>query len=258
MSGNKRRHGRPFKKNAKGADKGRGAATSKGMEPAAAAENARHVAGDSRDRSHTAEGQAETQTSAGAISLKQPKKVAPRIVMELRGPVFFVGFMGAGKTSVARYLARTCGIASVDADTYLERRENRKVKDIFAEDGEAAFRAIETDVLDELSRKETPLLISCGGGVVGAEANRRLLADAGTVVFLKVTADEAASRISNLSTRPLFSDIEAARRLCEERMPLYEEVADIVIETQGRSVRSIAGDVRRKLEEKGVLCRQPV
>lgn len=91
--------------------------------------------------------------------------------MELTRPVFFVGFMGAGKTSVARRLARTCGAASVDMDTYIERREGKKVKEIFAEGGEEGFRAIETDVLRELGAKPDPLLISCGGGVVVTPAN---------------------------------------------------------------------------------------
>ena len=65
----------------------------------------------------------------------------PRVVGELARPVFFVGFMGAGKTSVARRLARTCGVASVDMDTYLERREGKRVKEIFAQAGEDGFRA---------------------------------------------------------------------------------------------------------------------
>ena len=82
--------------------------------------------------------------------------------IELAKPVFFVGFMGAGKTSVARKLARTCGIASVDMDTYLERREGKRVRELFAEAGEEAFRAIETDVLRELAGKD-PLLVSCCG-----------------------------------------------------------------------------------------------
>ena len=153
--------------------------------------------------------------------------------MQLARPVFFVGFMGAGKTSVARRLARTCGISSVDMDTYLERREGKRVKEIFAEGGEDAFRAIETDVLRELASKEEPLVISCGGGIVLREENREILAESGFVVHLQVTVDEAASRISDKSSRPLFQDIDAARKRCLERAPLYSGVADVEINTAG-------------------------
>ena len=168
--------------------------------------------------------------------------------MELTRPVFFVGFMGAGKTSVARRLARTCGVASVDMDTYLERREGKA--------GEDGFRAIETDVLRELGAKPDPLLISCGGGVVVTPANHDVFREAGFVVYLEVTADEAASRISDTSTRPLFQNLEAARARCEEQLPLYEAVADVRVSTAGKSVPAIAREVQRILEKEGILCPQ--
>ena len=176
---------------------------------------------------------------------------------ELKRPVFLIGFMGAGKTSVARRLARTCGIASVDMDTYLERSAGRSVKEIFAEDGEAGFRDIETGVLRELAGKDDPLLISCGGGIVERPENRELMVEAGVVVHLRVTVDEAESRISNKESRPLFGDLEAAEALRERRMPLYEQAADHSIDTAGRSIPQIAHDVRRLLEEGGVLCLLP-
>lgn len=174
---------------------------------------------------------------------------------ELKRPVFFVGFMGAGKTSVARRLARQCHVASVDMDTYLERREGKKVKAIFAESGEEGFRALETDVLGELAAKE-PLLVSCGGGVVTREENRTILERAGFVVHLKVSADEAAGRISDTSTRPLFQNLDAARERCEERGPLYERVADATVDTAGKSVPAIAREVQNVLVKEGVLCQQ--
>lgn len=145
-----------------------------------------------------------------------------------------------------------CHISSIDLDTYIERREDKKVKELFAEAGEDAFRAIETEVLREFTRGE-PLLVSCGGGVVKSPENREILKAGGFVVYLKVSADEAQSRISDLSTRPLFSDIEQARKTNAERLPLYEEVADAVIDTAGKSVGRIAAEVRDVLKKEGIL-----
>lgn len=171
---------------------------------------------------------------------------------ELARPVFLVGFMGAGKTSVARKLARLAKIASVDMDTYIERREQKRVKEIFAEVGEDGFRAIETEVLYELGMKD-PMVVSCGGGVVLREENRRGLAELGYTVYLQVTAREAASRISDLSTRPLFGDLENAQRVIDSRLPLYEEVADLTINTVGRSSSSLAYELFDLLKKKGIL-----
>ena len=177
-----------------------------------------------------------------------------RVVHELACPVFFVGFMGAGKTSTARKLARNAGLAAIDMDTFIERRYDKKVKEIFAESGEAGFRAIETNVLRELANGE-PCLVSCGGGVVLAEENRAILKKGGFVVYLKVTAAEAASRISDVSTRPLFGDLEQAQRVIEARLPLYEEVADAVIDTAGRGSGSISREAFSLLKKEGILKR---
>ena len=170
----------------------------------------------------------------------------------LAKPVFFVGFMGAGKTSTARKLARLAGVTAIDMDTYIERRCDMKVKQIFAESGEEGFRAIETDVLRELATGDNQL-VSCGGGVVLAPENRAILREHGYVVYLQVTATEAASRISDLSTRPLFGDLQQAERVIEGRLPLYEEVADVTVDTAGKGTGSIAREVFRLLKADGVL-----
>ena len=175
--------------------------------------------------------------------------------LELTRPVFFVGFMGAGKSSVARRLARVCGVGSVDMDVYLERRQGKRIKQIFAEVGEDGFRRIETEVLKELAAMD-PLLISCGGGVIKASENREMLRQQGFVVHLEVDVDEARERISDISTRPLFQDIEKARSLAQERLPLYREVADVSITTAGKTVPAIAYEVRQALEREGVLCQR--
>ncbi len=179
----------------------------------------------------------------------------PRVVGELARPVFFVGFMGAGKTSVARRLARTCGVASVDMDTYLERREGKRVKEIFAQMGEEAFRAIETDVLRELAGKD-PLLVSCGGGVVKRDENRAILRDAGFVVYLQVTADEAKSRISDMSTRPLFRTSTPPAKPPRSVCPCTPRWPTSPCDTAGKNVVTIAREVQSALEKEGILCLQ--
>lgn len=177
----------------------------------------------------------------------------PRYVLER--PVFFVGFMGAGKTSVARKLARFANIASIDMDMYIERTCDRKVSQIFEESGEEGFRALETAVLEELAQGE-PRLISCGGGVVLSPRNRQILQENGFVIYLEVTAAEAASRISDTSTRPLFGDLERAQQVIVSRLPLYEEVANATIDTAGRNAGQLARTAMDILKKEGVLWRQ--
>ena len=168
--------------------------------------------------------------------------------------VFFVGFMGAGKTSVARKLARIAGVSAIDMDTYIERRCDMKVKEIFAAYGEDGFRSVETDVLRELACGDSRL-VSCGGGVVLKPENRAILSDDCFVVYLQVTAAEAASRISDLSSRPLFGDLAQAESVIAARLPLYEEVADITVNTVGRGSGSVAREVQSLLKKAGVLVR---
>lgn len=195
---------------------------------------------------------AEEKNRSDILDFRKQSQADQHSSWELSKPVFFVGFMGAGKTSVARKLARYAGVADVDMDTYIERYCDMKVSRIFEEVGEEGFRAIETDVLRKLAQEE-PRLISCGGGVVLSEENRRLLRDHGFVVHLQVTAAEAASRISDTSTRPLFGDLDQAERVSAARFPLYEEVADASIDTTGKSASVLAQEAMETLKEEGIL-----
>ena len=180
---------------------------------------------------------------------------SPKPQYRLDRPVFLIGFMGAGTSSVARRLARSCGVSALDLDTYIERNCGKKIKQVFADEGEDAFRAMELCALEEVAAMEAPMLVSCGGGIITTEAARRSLKELGFTVLLNVDADEAASRISDKTSRPLFNDIESARELCAARAPLYREAAHAAIDTSGKDVYRISREVRRVLEKEGVLCR---
>lgn len=174
-------------------------------------------------------------------------------LFELKCPVLFVGFMGAGKTTVARRVARLTRMSCVDLDVYLENREGKTCAQIFDEVGEEGFRQLETEVLRQFAYGE-PMIISCGGGVVKRQENRDILKDAGFVIYLQVSADEAAVRIGDASSRPMFKNIEVARRTNEERKPLYLEVADAWVTTSKKSVWQIANEVQDILLQAKVLC----
>ena len=173
----------------------------------------------------------------------------------LNKPVFFVGFMGAGKTATSRKIARLTGVPSLDMDVFIERRYDMRPRDIIVHYGEAAFRAIESEVLITLAYDE-PRFISCGGGVVLDARNREILRSQGYVVYLKVSAEVAASRISDMATRPLFGDMNEARRLIRERQPLYEEVAHFAVNTTAHGAGGTAYDILKELISCGVLQEQ--
>ncbi len=178
---------------------------------------------------------------------------ASRPTYELTQNVFFVGFMVAGKTSTSRRLARQCGLATIDLDAYIERRERRAINQIFADQGEQGFRDMETEVLDEFAHKG-PMLVSCGGGIVLREENRKILKENGFVVYLQVTAEQAVERVGDVSTRPLFKDLDTARKTIEGRLPMYEDAASVAIDTNGKSINMVAQEVQEILEKEGILC----
>ena len=149
--------------------------------------------------------------------------------------VVLVGMPGAGKSSVGRRLAKKLDRPFVDADDELVRRSGRTVRDWFAEEGEEAFRAAESDLLADLLAAPGPSVIAAGGGAVLAPANRALLKEQATVVWLRAGVPYLLSRVlQKQDHRPLLDeDPEAAlTRLHAARTPLYAEVADITLDVE--------------------------
>ena len=146
--------------------------------------------------------------------------------------IIFVGFMGAGKTTIVRKLARDLGVASVDTDMYIERKYGCSPATIFTCKGEQTFREMESEALRECAALG-PILISCGEGVVESEENREVLQNSGYVVHLYSDLDAALSRIKSVRTRPLLKERDDIQELWNERIPVYEAVSHATINVSG-------------------------
>jgi shikimate kinase len=165
--------------------------------------------------------------------------------------VFLVGPMGSGKTAVGKCLARLMGAPFYDSDAQVEQRTGVDIAFIFEKEGEAGFRQREREAIAALTQLE-PIVLATGGGAVLLEENRRCLWSRGLVVYLETSVVQQNSRVRRSRTRPLLADADPALRLSElmrHRGPLYIEVADIIVPTDGRRVAAVAADVMRGLKE---------
>jgi shikimate kinase len=163
--------------------------------------------------------------------------------------VFLIGPMGSGKTAVGRQLARSLGLPFHDSDAEIERRTGVDIPFIFEKEGEAGFRQREREAIEALTALEG-IVLATGGGAVLLEENRRCLAGRGRVVYLKTSVAQQADRVRHGRNRPLLASGDADARLgqlMDVRAPLYDEIADIVVSTDGRRVNSVAEHVLREL-----------
>jgi shikimate kinase len=163
--------------------------------------------------------------------------------------VFIVGFMGSGKSTVGRLVAARLGLPFLDLDTEIVEREHADIATIFREQGEPAFRQLEHEALGSLVNMD-PHVVACGGGVVVDDRNRVLLRALGRVVYLRVTAEEALARIGSAEGRPLLAGpdpLAAGRTLLAARERLYSCIADITVDTSGKTEDSVAVEVVSRL-----------
>jgi len=156
--------------------------------------------------------------------------------------IVLIGFMGAGKTSVGRALADTAGMELVDTDLLVEARAGRAIAEIFEADGEEAFRALESDAVQEAA-SAPGRVIACGGGAVLRLVNQRALREAGDVVYLRASPHALRGRLDGDDGRPLLRDPGAFDRLLAERAPAYEAAADVIVDTDERTPDEIAHEI---------------
>lgn len=168
-----------------------------------------------------------------------------------------VGYMGCGKTTVGKNLARICRFTFLDTDELIERQQGRRISEIFATDGESAFRDMETAVLKELlAKKKNRLVISTGGGMAVREENRELLKKLGMVFYLKAKPETVYARVKGDTKRPLLQcedPLSRIRSMQEQREPAYLEAAHHIIEVDEYRQCEIAEKIKKAGKAERIL-----
>jgi shikimate kinase len=173
--------------------------------------------------------------------------------------ISLVGLPGGGKSTVGKQLARKLGVRFLDADTVLEERIGMPIRSYFEQHGEAAFRDLEEQVIDELTQlpaghPEAGRVLATGGGAVLRPVNRAHLKDRTTVVYLRSTPEELFRRLKNDTQRPLLQVADPLlklRELYQQRHPLYEEAAHYSVDTGRPSVATLVNMILMQLDLAG-------
>ncbi len=159
--------------------------------------------------------------------------------------LFLIGPMGAGKSAVGRQLARLLHLDFLDSDDEIEARTGVDIAFIFEKEGEEGFRKREVKVIDELSQK-SGVVLATGGGVVMNPDSRNRLGARGFVVYLRTSVKQQLERTQRGRERPMLGSGDrekVLRELTETRDPLYHEIADLVVDTDGRRVQKVAKEI---------------
>ena len=172
-------------------------------------------------------------------------------VMQMAGNIFFVGLMGAGKTTVGKLLAKRLGKPFYDSDHEIEAKTGVHIPVIFEVEGEAGFRKRECAAIEELTGMHD-IVLATGGGAVLSKQNRENLSQHGTVVYLRASVHDLWQRTRNDKHRPLLQTEDPRaklEKLFTERDPLYREIADIIIDTGEQSIGTIVQQLEDTLNK---------
>ncbi|WP_196493690.1 shikimate kinase [Ornithinibacillus caprae] len=154
--------------------------------------------------------------------------------------LFLIGFMGSGKSTVGKKLSLILNTSYIDTDSLIEETYQKKIPAIFKEEGENAFRKYETDILHTVTAE----IVSTGGGIVEKDENVKWMQKNGVIIYLQSNFDEITTRLEKDSFRPLWDKSLADRRkLYIKRVIMYEQYADLVIDTTQKDIEAIAHEI---------------
>ena len=159
--------------------------------------------------------------------------------------IYLIGLMGSGKTTLGKILSKKLDKQFYDSDHVIEEKLGVDVPMIFEYEGEAGFREREKDSLKELVSKKN-IVLATGGGIILSKSNRDLLSENGIVIYLKSNQKDLIKRMKNDKTRPLLKNgniEEIIKKLCKEREPLYEEIADFEIMTKNKRIHEVVNEI---------------
>ena len=164
--------------------------------------------------------------------------------------IFLIGFMGAGKSTIAKELVKNLSMELVEMDAQIVKEQGMSINDIFSKYGENHFRDIESDLVKTLANKGN-CIVSCGGGVVVRNHNVEVMKSNGKIVFLSASPETIFERVKHSTDRPILNghmNIEYIAELMEKRRELYENACDIKIDTDNKNIRQICEEIISKIK----------
>lgn len=188
-----------------------------------------------------------TSSAPGQIELEEMNAVFDKIYSGKKH-IALIGFMGVGKSTISRELHRKTGWPEIDTDQKIVELEGCPVSNIFEEKGEAYFRQLETDLIDDLGLLP-PVIISCGGGMAIRDINVKKLQAIGEILLLTAEPETIYERVKDSTNRPLLNgnmNIPYIKELMEKRRPFYEKAATAIVSTDGKTVSEIADEILGK------------
>ncbi|HJB86892.1 MAG TPA: chorismate mutase [Candidatus Dorea faecigallinarum] len=181
--------------------------------------------------------------------LKNSKRIQARKLFDYN--IVLIGFMGAGKTTISDYLSTVFDMEIVEMDQVIEEREEMSIPDIFATYGEEYFRDLETALLEEMQERKN-VIISCGGGTALRQRNVEEMKKNGRVVLLTASPQTIYERVKDSDERPVLKgrkNVEGIAELMEQRREKYEAAADLVVQTDHKSVLQVCEELVQRLTE---------